>query len=801
MGITRDDLKNNIILLDGAMGTMIQNSGARISECPEDMNIDNSGVIVEIHRKYALSGADIMTTNTFGANSKKIENSRYSLDELIKAAVENAKEGAAVTNASVALDIGPIGELLEPMGTLTFDEAYEIFKEVVLLGEKYNVDLYIIETMADLNEARAAVLAVKENSDKMVICTMTFDEDGRTFTGVSPEAMCLSLNGLGVDAIGVNCSVGPAQLKNVVSRILNRSTCPVIVQPNAGLPRDENGKTVYDIGMNEFVDCMTDFIDDGVAIVGGCCGTTDEYIKLLHSAIQSKKRVKKEIKKTSAVSSATKVVDINGVRAIGERINPTGKKLFKEELRKGNIDYIIKEALKQVECGADILDINLGLPEINEKEMMVRVIKEIQSVTDIPLQIDSMDPEVIEAALRIYNGKAIVNSVNGEQKSLKNILPIVKKYGASVVALTLDERGLPKTAEDRIEIAERIVKRAEEEGIDRSDIFIDCLTLTVSSMQNQAIETIKAVKYVSEVMKLNTVLGVSNISFGLPNRELLNNTFLTMCMNSGLTLPIVNPVSEETMNTIRAFRVFNLEDIDETAFIEHFNTEKKTNKSNEKVLAPTDLDLKEIVIKGLKEEAADKTTELLKEKTELDIVNEYLIPALNIVGDKYEKGIIFLPQLIGSAETVKRAFAVLKESISKNNRNSISKGKIAMATVKGDIHDIGKNIVKVILENYGYEMIDLGRDVDIERVVECVKENNLKLLGLSALMTTTVKSMEQTIKEVRKVSDKCSIMVGGAVLTQEYADMIGADYYAKDANASVMIAEKVFSCDNIKTND
>lgn len=791
MAISKKDFKDRIFLFDGAMGTMLQKAGLKGRHIPEELNIDNKETVIDIHKKYIQSGCDIITTNTFGANKLKIEKSKYSLEEIVKAAIENAKEARNENQAAnIALDIGPIGELLEPMGTLSFDEAYEIFKEIVLLGEEYGADLYIVETMTDLNEARAAVLAVKENSEKPVICTMTFEKSGRTFTGVSPEAMCLTLNGLNVDALGVNCSLGPKELEPVVDIILKNSTSPVIVQPNAGLPISVNGETIFNVKKEEFGQSMLSFVKKGVSIVGGCCGTTEEYIAYLKDLIKDEAVSQREITYSPKICSASKVVNIDGVKVIGERINPTGKKLFKEALRNNDIDYIIKEAISQIELEADILDVNVGLPEIDEVAYMVKVVKEIQSVTDTPLQIDSNDPKVIEAALRVYNGKAIVNSVNGEEKSLSTILPIVKKYGAAVVALTLDENGIPNTAEERVAIAKRIVKRAEELDINKNDVFIDTLTLTVSAQQEQALETIKAVRYIRDELGLKTVLGVSNISFGLPNRELLNRTFLTMCLNNGLTLPIINPKSEEIMDTIKAFKVLSMEDLEEKNYIKHFSINKEEPKIAKSGEA---LSLKDIIIKGMKEDAKKATKLLLETKKELDIVNEDLIPALDIVGANYEKGYIFLPQLIGSAETVKNSFEVLKESLNSTGGQSISKGKIVLATVKGDIHDIGKNIVKVILENYGYEIIDLGRDVPIENVVEAARVHKVKLVGLSALMTTTVKSMEETIKALRDNNIDCKVFVGGAVLNEDYAKMIKADYYAKDAKEAVEIAKLVYT--------
>lgn len=779
-----------LIIFDGAMGTMLQKKGLKLGQCPEIFNIENPEVIKSIHQGYIEAGARVITTNTFGANEKKLRNTTYSVEEIIKAAVTIAKDAIGEREAYVALDIGPIGELLEPMGTLSFDEAYEIFKRQVLVGLENGVDLILLETMTDLYELKAAVLAVKENCDLPVFATMTFESNERTFTGCIPEAMVLTLEGLGVDALGVNCSLGPKELLPIVERITKVSNLPVMVQPNAGLPQIRNGETVFDISTKDFADGAETFFNLGASIIGGCCGTTFDYIREVKERLNNRGLVKRTIEYGASICSDSKVVYINGVRVVGERINPTGKKLFKEALIKGDMDYILKQAITQVEGGAEILDVNVGIPQINEEEVMVRTIKEIQSVIDTPLQIDSTNKKVIEKALRYYNGKPIVNSVNGEDKVLDEVLPIVKKYGAAVIGLTLDKGGIPPKAEERVAIAEKIIKRAESYGIKREDIFIDCLVLTASAQQKEVKETLKAVTLVKEKFKVKTLLGVSNISFGLPNRALINESFLALALGAGLDLPIMNPNSEGMMDVIRAYRVLNNEDVGAEKYIEAYAIEKDENKSKKESNEITDL--KVMVIKGLKEDIREATKELLKNTDELSIVNNYLIPALDEVGYKYEKEIIFLPQLIRSAETVKVAFEVLKESLSKKNVEKISKGKIVLATVKGDIHDIGKNIVKVILENYGYEVIDLGKDVPIERILEIAKTEKPKLVGLSALMTTTLKSMEETIRAIRNEAIDTKIMVGGAVLTPEYAEIIGADYYSKDAKEAVNIAKEIF---------
>lgn len=786
----KDYIKENILIFDGAMGTMLQKSGLKISDLPEELNVLEPEKIINIHRKYVDAGAKVITTNTFGANELKLKNSEFSVETIVDKAIDNVKRARGNKEILIALDIGPIGQLLEPMGTLKFEESYKIFKRQIIQGQKSGADIILIETMTDLYEAKAAILAAKENTNLPVFCTMTFEKNKRTFTGCTPLSMVLTLEGLGVDALGVNCSLGPNELEDIVYEIIKYSSIPIMVQPNAGLPTVKEGKTIYNIKPKEFAAFQKSIVEKGVRIVGGCCGTTDEFIREI---VYSLKDVEiKNLKENNicGVCSSTKAVLIDGVKIIGERINPTGKKLFKEALRNNDIDYILKEAISQVESSADILDVNVGLPEIDEEEIMKKVIREIQSIIDTPLQIDSNNPKVIEKALRVYNGKPIVNSVNGEDKVLDNVLPLIKKYGAAVVALTLDDKGIPKKAEERLKIAEKIVNKALEYGIRREDIFIDCLVLTASAQQEDVGETLKAVALVKEKLKVKTILGVSNISFGLPNRELINKTFLAMSLQSGLDLPILNPNNKEMINIINAFKVLNNQDKGATNYIDIYTNE--TSNSKEVKIKRDNLTLKEIVIKGIKEESYSKTKELLKDRGELSIINEELIPALDEVGEKYEKGIIFLPQLIQSAETVKKAFAAIKEKLREDNSPKINKGKILMATVKGDIHDIGKNIVKVILENYGFEVLDLGKDVEVEKIVEEVKNNNIKLVGLSALMTTTVNSMKDTIKALKESGMDCKVFVGGAVLNEEYAEMINADYYAKDAKEAVDIAKRFF---------
>lgn len=793
----KDFIKKNILVFDGAMGTMLQKKGLKLGENPELLNIKEKNIVKEIHEEYIESGAMVVTTNTFGANELKLADTGYSVEEIIDAAVNIAKEArGGRKDVYIALDVGPIGQLLEPMGTLKFEEAYEIFKRQIIQGAKSGADVIIIETMTDLYEAKAALLAAKENSNLPVFVSMSFEANGRTFTGCTPESMAVVLESLGANAVGVNCSLGPTELLPMIKKIIKACDIPVLAQPNAGLPEIEDGKAVYNVSADDFSKVIEEYLDLGVSIIGGCCGTTPEFIRNLRNLADTRSVVERDNEKCSCVCTPSNMVRIDEVKVVGERINPTGKKIFQQALRDNNIEYILKKAIEQVEAGADILDVNVGLPDIDEKETMVKVVKEIQGILDVPLQLDSSDAECLEAALRIYNGKASVNSVNGEDEKLDEVLPLIKKYGASVIGLTLDKKGIPPTAEERFAIAEKIVNRALEYGIKREDVFIDCLVLTASAQQKEVQETLKAVRMVHERLGVKTLLGVSNISFGLPCRQLINETFLASALANGLDLPIMNPNSQGMMDVVNSYKVLANMDKGAEKYISLYGNakvERGTLKAKEEERVQEEKDLKYIVIKGLREEAANETKKLLNEKSELEIVNELLIPALDIVGEKYEKGELFLPQLIQAAETVKEAFEVLKLSLAKNNANSISKGKIILATVQGDIHDIGKNIVKVILENYGYDVIDLGKDVPVEKVVEEALKNNIKLVGLSALMTTTLKSMEETIKALRENNYQGKIFVGGAVLTPEYAEKIGADYYSKDAKESVEVAKEVFA--------
>ncbi|MGG7098078.1 homocysteine S-methyltransferase family protein [Clostridium sardiniense] len=799
----REYIKDNILVFDGAMGTMLQNLGLKLGENPEIFNITYREEIIKIHKDYINSGAKIITTNTFGANELKLKNTKFSVEEIIKSGVDLAKKARENKECYIALDIGPIGELLEPMGTLSFDKAINIFKRQIKVGVDSGVDIILIETMTDLYEMKAAIIAAKESCDIPIFATMTFEEDGRTFTGCLPESMAITLEGLGVDAVGVNCSLEPSELNNIVKNIINNTNLPVIVQPNAGLPNVIERKAVYDITEKEFSNSVRELVDMGVSIIGGCCGTTPSFIEELSKIAKYKRKVNRREVIKYAVASPYKVVEINEVRVVGERINPTGKKRFKKAIIDKDMDYILRQAIEQIEGGAEILDVNVGLPEIDEESLMESAIKELQSIVDVPLQIDSGKKNVIEKGLRVYNGKPIVNSVSGEDKVLDNILPLVKKYGAAVVGLTLDNNGIPKDPESRFKIAEKIVNRAIEYGIKKEDVYIDCLALTVSAQQEEVMDTLKALRMVKERLGVKTLLGVSNISFGLPNRELINETFLALALGAGLDLPIINPNKEGMMNVIDSFKVLNNNDRGAKRYIETYGDKKvervliskkiDLNINHSKQLDDNEESLEKLILQGLKNSTRKITERLLEEKTELQIVNEDLIPALDKVGEKYEKGEIFLPQLIQAAETVKVSFDLIKDRLVKLDKGDVSKGKIILATVKGDIHDIGKNIVKVILENYGYDILDLGKDVPIEKVVKEATENNIKLVGLSALMTTTIVSMEETIVALKKAGFKGKIFVGGAVVTADYSEKMGADFYAKDAKESVEIAKKVFN--------
>lgn len=778
----RELLQKKRLFCDGGMGSLLQGMGLKAGEAPEIWNLTNPDKITEIHKAYLEAGADIITSNTFGVNCEKYEN----FAELIEAGiscVKNAINGKAEKFA--ALDIGPTGRLLEPLGDLSFQRAVEIFAENVKAGVKAGADLIIIETMNDSLETKAAVLAAKENSSLPVFVTNVYDEGGNLMTGADPLAMVAMLEGLRVDALGLNCSLGPDKMLPVVKKLAEYSSTPIIVNPNAGLPTVENGKTVYNVDAESFSDCMVEIARCGAAVLGGCCGTTPEFIKRTVEKCRDLPYTPTESKNITVVSSYTHGVVIGDAPIlIGERINPTGKSKFKEALRQGDINYIVNEGLSQADTGVGVLDVNVGLPEIDEKEMMVKSITALQAVCDTPLQIDTSNPSVMAAAMRIYNGKPLINSVNGEKESMEKIFPLVAKYGGTVVALTLDKSGIPETAEGRVEIALKIIETAKEYGIDKKDIVVDPLTLTVSSDPKSAETTLKAVSMLNE-MGISTVLGVSNISFGMPKRELINTVFFANALHSGLKLAIMNPFSQGMMNTYYSFKALNGFD---PAFGEYIAyAEGVTAETAQSVKAG---DLKTAVLKGLKAESESFAEKLLTEISPLDIINSHVIPALNEIGAAFEAKKAFLPQLLMSAEAAVAAIDISKRKIPVNSADSAK--KVVIATVKGDIHDIGKNIVKVMLESYGFTVTDLGRDVEPEKIVETALKDNCKLVGLSALMTTTVPSMEETVRQLHKADPEICVMVGGAVLTQSYSDMIGADKYAKDAMAAVRIAEEFY---------
>lgn len=785
--------KGQLILFDGAMGTMLQHYGMKGGELPERYNLEKKEIIKQIHLDYLEAGAEVLTTNTFGANSHKLAGTGLEVEQVIGEAVAIAKSAIKESGkeAYVALDIGPIGQLMEPMGTLSFDQAYDLVKEEVLAGAKAGCDLVLLETMTDIYELKAAILAIKENSELPILATMTFEANGRTLTGTDPETMVNILEGLGVDALGMNCSLGPVESKVILADILKYASIPVMIQPNAGLPEIRNGETVYSITEDQFVTEALAFAKDGVTIIGGCCGTTPSYIKKITTALKGESVLGRDIVKKTKISSPVSTLTIGeDFVIIGERINPTGKKKLKEALLENNLGYIVDEAIQQEKAGAHALDVNVGLPKIDEPIKIVEVIKLIQEISNLPLQIDSADVKALEMGCRYYNGKPLINSVNGKLDSMEAVFPVARKYGAAVIALTLDETGIPDTAIERFKIAEKIMNKAAEYGIPKEDIIVDTLVLTVSAQQKEVVETVKTLAMVKEKLGMKTSLGVSNVSFGLPSRPLINSTFLTMAMTMGLDVAIINPMSKEMMDAISAFRVLANLDKDAEDFIGKYS-ESALSERADSGKALSDYSLKDIIIGGLKDKSADKTKELLINRQPLDIVNEDIMPALNIVGDGFEKGKVFLPQLIQSAETVKASFVVIKEALTASGAVDTKKGKVILATVQGDIHDIGKNIVKVLMENYGFEVIDLGKDVSPEKIIATARDEKVDLIGLSALMTTTVKSMEETIIKLRESGVTVPVMVGGAVLTVEYAGMIGADYYGKDAKEAVSIANEV----------
>lgn len=819
----REELGKRLLFFDGGMGTLLQAKGLKPGELPETWNVNHAKEVVGIHQAYIEAGSDIILTNTFGANALKFHDGSHPLEEIVHAAVKNVREAIRCSGVKrkvyIALDIGPTGKLLKPMGDLGFDEAYETFRQVMSYGEQAGVDLIHIETMSDTYELKAAVLAAKESTKLPVFATAIFDERKKLLTGADVPAVVSLLEGLRVDALGINCGLGPEQMLPVLEELLDYASVPVIVKPNAGLPKQRGDETFYDVRPEEFARTMGKIVEKGAAVIGGCCGTTPEHIR--HMADYCREiPVKPAEKKSFTIVSSYGQAVIFGAdsKIIGERINPTGKKKFRQALKDHDMDYILKEGILQEENGAHILDVNVGLPDIDETEMMVEAVTGLQSVTSLPLQIDTVDIRAMEAALRIYNGKPMVNSVSGKQESMDAVFPLIAKYGGAVIGLTLDESGIPKTAEGRVQVAEKIIREAKKYGIDKKDIVIDVLVMTISSEPQGAAVALEALRRVRKDLGVHTVLGVSNISFGLPCRPILNSKFYTMAMYNGLSAGIVNPSSEEMMEAYHAYHALMGLDENCSAYVEKYAARKPVKRfsdpgsaggnaaggstvENTSGLTGGDsagygnssvgMNLKMVIEKGLKEEAHHITEALVLEQDPLDIINTYLIPALDHVGKGFEKGTVFLPQLLMSAEAAKAAFGILKERIAGSGEQEEKKEKVVLATVKGDIHDIGKNIVKVLLENYSFDVVDLGKDVPPETVLEAVKAQDIRLVGLSALMTTTVASMEETICLLKKEAPECKVMVGGAVLNQEYADMIGADFYGKDAMQSVYYAQRV----------
>ena len=794
----KDLLGKKTLFFDGGMGTQLQANGLSVGAIPEELNIDKPELIVMIHENYLKAGADFITTNTFGANAHKMSRAKYPNTEMIKAAVKNAdaarKNLGRENDSYIALDIGPIGELLAPIGTLSFDDAYELFKEQIVCV-KDDIDLVIFETFGDLYELKAGVLAAKENCDKPVFVSVSFDKSGRTLTGTNPETYINVMEGLKVDAIGVNCSLGPKELEPVIRTLLEKSHLPVLIQPNAGLPTLRDGKTVFELTPESFIDALSNVMNEGIAVIGGCCGTTPDFIKLekTNFPIVVKER---NVPLRTAVSSSTMTVYLDeDVKVCGERLNPTGKKKLQAALREENYDMLISEAIAQEDAGAKVLDVNVGLPGIDEAAVMKKIIPMLQEVVSIPLQIDSSNPAAIEAACRIYNGKPLINSVNGKDAVMEAVFPVANKYGGVVIGLALSEE-VPKLCEERVAIAEKIIGKAKEYGIPEKDLVIDCLTLTVSAQQAEAAETLKALKVVSD-MGLSSTLGVSNISFGLPNRPLINRTFLTLAMQSGLKMPIINPLDRSLMDCIDAFNViYNVDKGCETYIKNQENVVVQTvtvqkSATGDGATASAAGGKKDVgfcIIKGLKDEITEVTMEELKNTDAMVLINETIIPALNKVGRDYDSGKIFLPQLIQAAETAKVAFAEVQKHFTVSSEK---KGPVILCTVEGDIHDIGKNIVKVVCESYGYEIIDLGKDIPVDSVVDAYKEYKPKAIGLSALMTTTVENMKRTIAALRANDCDVPIMVGGAVLTEEIAKEIDADYYTEDAMSLVNLFKEL----------
>ncbi len=799
----REVLGRQILFFDGGMGTLLQERGLKAGEVPETWNIVHPECIRQIHKEYLMAGSNIISANTFGVNAFKCKNLPYTVDELVTAGIQLVQEAIQEVRSSsnggekqpmyAALDIGSIGKLLKPLGEISFDEAYKTFQEIIIAGDKAGADLILIETVSDSYEIKAAVLAAKENSNLPVVVTMIFDESGKLLTGGDVASVTAMLEGLGVDAVGFNCGLGPEQMKNLLPQLTACCSLPVVVNANAGLPVVVNGQTVFHVAPEEFAQSVKTLVEMGAGIVGGCCGTTPAHIQRVVELCKDMEIKPVTDKNLTVVSSYNHAVYFTRKPLIiGERINPTGKSKFKQALREHDMEYIYKEGLAQEEKGAQILDVNVGLPEIDEPRLMEEAVTGIQAIIDLPLQIDTSDTAAMERGLRYYNGKPMLNSVNGKKESMESVFPIAKKYGAVLVCLCLDESGIPETVEGRLRVAEKLVKTAAEYGIPKKNLVIDALVLTISTGQDNANVTLETMRRIRYEMGLHTVLGVSNISFGLPERSRINTAFFTMAMNNGLSAGIVNPSSEPMMSAYYSFNALIGEDEQCMAYIA--NASQTADKPS---AAPAQknsaLTLEEAIIKGLSESAGEATVRLLEQNIDaLAIINEKLIPALDVVGKGFEEKKMFLPQLLMSADAAKASFEAIKATLSKQGKNSESKGKIVIATVKGDIHDIGKNIVKTLLENYGFDMLDLGKDVDPELILKTVQENQVKLVGLSALMTTTVVNMEATIKLLREHHAGCKVMVGGAVLTQEYADMIGADFYSKDAMGSVRYANTLY---------
>ncbi|MSC52900.1 homocysteine S-methyltransferase family protein [Faecalibacterium prausnitzii] len=797
--------QSNTVLLDGGMGTMLQAAGLKLGARPEELNITDPALIEGIHGQYAAAGSRIVNANTFGASAHKLAGSAYTLEQVITAGIENCKRACAPYGALTALDVGPLGELLEPSGTLAFEDAVAEYARIVKAGEAAGADLIFFETYTDLYELKAALLAARENTHLPILASMSFEAGGRTFTGCTVESFAATARGLGADAVGINCSLGPKEIFPMAKRLAEAvpGNFPVFVKPNAGLPRADGSG--YDITPQLFALQMKPYRELHLFAAGGCCGTTPEFIKLLNGTFAGCTPGRPAHRMPSVLCTPVDTVTVDGITVVGERINPTGKKRFQQALREGDMNYVLEQAVSQAEAGAQILDVNVGAPGVDEPVLMEQVVKALQSVTSLPLQLDSSNVEALARGLRVYNGKPIVNSTNGEPEKLAAILPLCKKYGAAIVGLAIDEKGIQPKAADRVAIARRITEAALAAGIPREDIYIDCLTLTASAQQEDVLATVQALEACKKELGVRTVLGVSNISFGLPCRAYLNTTFLTMAMYAGLDLAIMNPSSEEMMAAVYAYNVLTNRDKQSTKYIERFADRVPAStalaqaakaapaaSATEAELTGPYAALMKAVEKGLKGDAAAHTRALLAEKQPLEVVDEALIPALDIVGAKYEKGTLFLPQLLQAASAAQSAFEEIKTAIAQKGEGSASKGRIVLATVKGDVHDIGKNIVRVILENYGFEVLDLGRDVPVETVVDTVREKDVHLVGLSALMTTTLKSMEETIAALHAAKLDCKIMVGGAVLTPEYAEKIGADCYAKDAKRSADIAKEFF---------